>query len=608
MSRAARSGFTAPRSLGVRARLFLVSVALILSMGATSAVYLEFELRRELEARIAAELERHARTAIALLGDGHSPEALLVRLSAATDARFTAIDPQGRVVADSALRVDQLPALDNHAERPEILAARAGRVGVARRASATLGQELIYVAVPQPKGPILRAAAPLATIDAAVHKMHLLLAVGSALGLAVALFMTGLASHLMARPLRELLETARALAERHGRSPLPAAADELGGLATSIDRLGHRLQEVVGTLAAERDRIEAVLEGMDEAVIALDHDGRVVLVNRAGLALFGLTAVPEGRPLLEAVRVPALHDALGPALAGEARSVEVTLPGPEPKHLLARLTPHKTLQGVVIVMLDVTRLRRLETVRRDFVANVSHELRTPVSVIRANAETLLAGALHDERRGPVFLEAMIRNTERLSALISDLLDIARIESGKYPIHPAAVAVAAPAADALEAVGPLARTQGTRVTVALTPDLWVRADAKALTQVLTNLLENAVKYIPAGGHVELHSETVGERVRLEVRDDGPGIGREHHDRIFERFYRVDPGRSKEMGGTGLGLSIVKHLVQAMGATVSVHDNTPHGAIFRVELATAPPKIARPSVAPVASVPDRPADFT
>lgn len=580
------------RALGVRGRLFLVSTALILSMGLTSAVYLEYALRGELEARVANELERHARTArTASTVEGHlrateTLQGLVQRLAADTEARITLIDPSGAVLADSALTNEGLSALGDHAARPEVLAARSDGRGVSRRASPTLGEELLYVALPGPDDVVVRASMPLATVDAAVHRMHILLAIAGALGLAVALFMTGLAARLVARPLRDLLESARSVAERHGRVPLPDGADELGGLASSIDRLGRNLQEVVETLAAERDRMEAVLEGMDEAVVALDAAGHVALINRAGLKLLGLDAVPVGRPLLEAVRAPALHDALGPALAGRAATVEITLPGASQRHLLARITPQKSSAGAVVVMLDVTRLRQLETMRRDFVANVSHELRTPVSVIRANAETLLAGAIEDPVRGPRFLDALLRNAERLSALISDLLDIAKIESGKFPIKAGHCPVAEPAAEALESIMPLASAQRTTVTLELATGLTVRADRKALTQVLTNLLENAVKYIPSGGQVVLSGRPRGaDLVILEVRDDGPGIPAEHQGRIFERFYRVDAGRSKEMGGTGLGLSIVKHLVQAMGGDVSVHDNRPRGAVFRVALPAA-----------------------
>lgn len=561
----------------------MVSVVLIVCVGAVSALYLEHALRSGLEAGIASQLEAQARVAGDLAqGNAALPE-LLGRITQHDHSRLTIIAPEGAVIADSAIPIAKLAALASHAQRPEVIAAQQGRVGVARRQSETIGDELLYVAIQGPEGRTIRAATRLSTVDGAVSKMRFMLLMAGALGLAVALFMSVLASKLVAHPLQALLETARGLAERHGR-PLPVHVDELGGLANSLDHIGRDLQDVVGTLAAERDRIEAVLESMDEVVIALDAEGRVALVNRAGLDLLDLDATPVGRPLLEAVRAPVLHDALGPALEGDSGvEVEITLPGPEPRHLLARITPQKASPGAVIVMLDVTRLRRLETIRRDFVANVSHELRTPVSVIRANAETLIDGAIHDEVRGPIFLGALMRNAVRLSALISDLLDIARIESGKFPIQLEATAVANPAVDALEAIQPAAQKLNTQVSVALEEDLIALADAKALTQVLTNLLENAVKYIPAGGHVELVGHRQGQRVILDVCDDGPGIPLEHHGRIFERFYRVDAGRSKEMGGTGLGLSIVKHLVVAMGGRVSVHTNPPHGAMFRVDLA-------------------------
>ncbi len=581
--------------LGIRGRLFLVSVALILAVASTSAVYLEFELRRWFEARLEDELLGQATAALAaveLADDARDParfDRLADRLGAATGSRVTLIAADGRVLGDSAIALAEVPALDDHGDRPEVRAARDRGRGLSRRYSETLGTDMLYVAVPfthpHTHG-VLRVATPLSTADGTVDRMRFLVIVGSALGLLVATFMSLLASHLLSRRLRDLLTRARAMADGHAVPELPGKGDEIAGLDRSLRRLDDALEEVVGTLARERDRSEAVLEGMEEAVIAVDGRKRVTLVNRAGLALLELDGDPLGHPFDEVVHTERIRAALDRALAGEPRTLQIDLDRESgPRHLLVRVTPQRAGQGGVVVLHDVTRLRRLETMRRDFVANVSHELRTPVSVIRLNAETLRDGAMHDPKNGPRFVEALLRNAERLSDLVSDLLDISRIESGNYPVHAETVGVGVITAGVVAAVDQLAAERGTALDVAIPDDIEARADRKALDQVLVNLVQNAVKYSPPGSRVEIRARLLDgpdPRVRLEVRDDGPGIPAEHRDRIFERFYRVDAGRSKHMGGTGLGLAIVKHLVGSMGGRVGVGENRPRGAVFWIEL--------------------------
>lgn len=249
---------------------------------------------------------------------------------------------------------------------------------------------------------------------------------------------------------------------------------------------------------------------------------------------------------------------------------------------MVRATPQGESGGAVLVMHDVTEIRRLETVRRDFVANVSHELRTPVSIIQANTETLLSGALDQPEQARRFLDAVRRNAERLGQLISDLLDISRIEAGKYKIEMRSLALSSVAHSVSKAVAEACRQRGVNFAVQVPAELRVRADAGALEQVLVNLIENAVKYGPEGGCVELVALEQGAMVRIEVRDQGPGIAPDQRRRVFERFYRVDPGRSRHMGGTGLGLAIVKHLIEAMGGDVGVDPRQPNGSIFWVRL--------------------------
>jgi len=312
-------------------------------------------------------------------------------------------------------------------------------------------------------------------------------------------------------------------------------------------------------------------------VLALDDQQRITLANRAALSLLGQRDL-LGRALVEAVRAPQLAELVTSAAVDGPGSDEFDLGTVAPRRILARVAPLSLTGGSVVVMHDITDIRRLETIRRDFVANVSHELRTPVSVIQANAETLLGGALEDPVAARRFVEAMGRNAARLAALLSDLLDLSRIEAGEYALELRSLSVADAAKGAIEALAEAARSRRVHVELAADPEIRVAADPRALEQVLSNLLENAIKYTGEGGHVWVRARPAGDLNRVEVSDDGPGIEPRHRERIFERFYRVDTGRSQDMGGTGLGLAIVKHLVTSQGGEVGFEPHQPDGSVF------------------------------
>ncbi len=381
-----------------------------------------------------------------------------------------------------------------------------------------------------------------------------------------------------ARQAAELVAAARRIAAARKDGKLTAVPSELAG---SLNRLAHDIERSVAELSAERRRLAAILEGLADGVIAIDERADVALMNHAALEILGLAETPVARPIYTILRSPELQDLIA---SPEHRATEMDLPE-RGRRVLLRATP-LTGGGYIVVMSDVTEVRRLETVRRDFVANVSHELRTPVSIIRANAETLLDGAVDDPEHARPLLEAAYRNAERLSRIITDLLDLSRLEAGRYQINRQVVPAAEIAGRAIDAVERAAAERGTAITAEVPPALAVMADDKALEQVLVNYLENAVKYTPSGGRVAVAARRAGDRVRIEVRDNGPGIEAAHRARVFERFYRVDPGRSRDEGGTGLGLSIVKHMAEAMGGAVGVEPVAPNGSAFWIELAAAP----------------------
>jgi len=358
------------------------------------------------------------------------------------------------------------------------------------------------------------------------------------------------------------------------------AGDDLRELAEWINFLAEDADRSHRALARERMLLAAVADGSTQGVIAVDSEHRIELLNDAARKMLGVTSSPVGEPLIDFVRVPELFDLIDSDVAATA---EVQLPN-TPRALI-RTARKWGGDGRVLLLEDVTTMRRLETVRRDFVANVSHELRTPVAVIRANAETLMAGAKDDPAIAGKLIDGLHRNAERLARILADLLDLSRLDAGQYRLELGSVALGPVIEQSLSAVELQAAQRNVTVEVASPADLAVRADPKALDHILVNLIDNGVKYGRPDGSVWVEARLdgpAGNAVRIEVRDDGPGIADKHRARVFERFYRADPSRSREAGGTGLGLSIVKHLVESMDGEVGVEPNLPQGSIFWLRL--------------------------
>jgi two-component system phosphate regulon sensor histidine kinase PhoR len=401
----------------------------------------------------------------------------------------------------------------------------------------------------------------------------------AAVAFALALAVGWLAAAAVRGAVRDLVKRTRDVvrdpARRITRDGSPE--DEIVELAEWVNFLADDAYKSHRALARERMLLAAVAEGLTQGVIAVDGEHRIELLNDAARKMLGVTSSPVGEPLIDFVRVPELFDLLDSDVAATA---EVQLPN-TPRALI-RTARKWGGDGRVLLLEDVTTVRRLETVRRDFVANVSHELRTPVAVIRANAETLIAGAQHDPAIAGKLIDGLHRNAERLARILADLLDLSRLDAGQYRLELAEVPIAEVIEQAMTAIEPQAAQRHVTVTVAIPDALAVRADPKALDHIFVNLIDNGVKYGRPDGNVWVEARDAGDDVRIEIRDDGPGIADKHRARVFERFYRADPGRSREAGGTGLGLSIVKHLVESMGGDVGVEPNLPQGSIFWLRL--------------------------
>lgn len=366
-----------------------------------------------------------------------------------------------------------------------------------------------------------------------------------------------------------------------------AGGDDLAEAGQALDRLAASLETTLAELHRERAVQGQILEGMQEGVLVLDRDGRVVMMNPAFRAMLLLGTEAKGKLLMEVVRHADLHEIVNRARERRTTALgEIDLPGIKPRRLLTHATAFAgEAGGLLAVFVDVTDLRRLESLRRDFVANVSHELRTPVTAMRSAAETLRTSALYDPDVAVAvrFVDMIERNGERLQSLIEDLLELSRLESKEFRIKKEEVELPVVASIVVGLFRERAEKKGVKLAVAIEEDVGVIVtDQRALEQVAANLIDNAIKYCPTGATVTLAAQKVPGAVRIIVRDTGHGIDPKHLPRLFERFYRVDAGRSRDVGGTGLGLSIVKHLVEAMGGQVTVESEVGKGSAFALTL--------------------------
>jgi two-component system phosphate regulon sensor histidine kinase PhoR len=514
-------------------------------------------------------------------------DALADELGVAAGVRVTLVRRDGMVLGDSEVETQRIGSLDNHGERPEIVAALASGDGSAVRTSGTTHARLLYVAVPIVRDDRIlgaaRVAMPLGHIEQTLNDFRASLAFAALVALIIAALLSGLAAQLVSRNVRALTSAARRMAD--GDLSLRTRVgghDEIGALGAALDQLARNLSRSMEEVRSERDLVNGILHGMAEGVLVVAADGRIVLTNPALKAMLLLAAEPHGKYVLHLIRNADLIELLERARGGETPEMELELAGLMPRRVLVRAVAlHGEPKSVLAVFVDVTELRRLEAVRRDFVANASHELRSPLTTIRAAAETL-ASIENDPESGRRFAALIERNAERLQNLVDDMLELSRIESRELTLQPETIALEPLAERVVAQQAHRAQLKSIAVECDVAAVPAVQADRRALEHVLGNLLDNALKYCPDGSQVRIVAVREDERVRVAVSDNGPGIGAEHLPRLFERFYRVDAGRSRELGGTGLGLAIVKHLVEAMGGTVAVDSRLGAGSNFSFTL--------------------------
>jgi signal transduction histidine kinase len=553
-------------------RLFASIGLLVAAAVAGSIIAADLLLRRNLEQEIATELEREARlVAVFAPADSSKWPEFAALAGNRLSRRVTLIDPDGHVRGDTEFDRASLGQLQNHRDRPEVRAAldSAAGVGMNERLSASTNERQLYVAIRggPPGLAVVRVSTTLAIVDAQVHAVQRAVAVAGLIMLLAAWIVAWMLARALAWPLLRIADAARDIAAGRPAEFPDVRVPELAHQVDTLRAMQHELERRFEDLRREREESRTLLEALSDGVLAADKRGIVVETNAAARRLLGYSDTEPLPPLGELFHDRAHRALMREVLTGavvEGRELDL---GDRTVVFSARPLVEG---GTLLVLSDVTDVRRLETIRRDFVANVSHELKTPLTAIAGYAETLAAESSDSQTTG--FSRTIVDNARRMQRLVDDLLDLSRIESGGWQPEPRTIAIDAAAREAWR---PFAeRAEGREVQLE-TDSGSVNSDPEALRQIFTNLFDNALRHTPRGGRIRVAAQRAKGATVVRVSDTGSGIPADHLARIFERFYRVDPGRSRQEGGTGLGLAIVKHLVEAHGGRVEAESELGRG---------------------------------
>ncbi len=506
--------------------------------------------------------------------------------------------PSGRVIGDSE---EDPQKMDNHIDRPEILDAMEKDLGVSTRYSPTLAKQLMYVAVPLKRNTrtmaFVRAAIQVDSVDRDIEAIQIKMAFSGLIIAGLATLLSLLVSHRIRRPIEEIRKGAERFSRGDFQHPLPVSAiKEIGELSETLNTMAQELQKTVSTITEQRNELGAVLSSMAEGVLAMDMEERIIGMNHAASVIFECDPRQvQGRTIQEVIRHPELQSLVTKALASEGTvESDVVLYLKEERVLNGHASILRDGEGkrvgVLVVLNDITRLRKLENIRKDFVANVSHEIRTPITAIKGFVETLQDGALKSPENAERFLGIIQNHVLRLESLVEDLLSLSRIEEDKEkeqivfedkPLKEVLIG-------AIQLCQVKAEPKRVGMDLSCSDDVSARINASLLGQAVVNLLDNAIKYSETGKTIWVQTEATPQETLIRVRDEGCGIEKQHQERLFERFYRVDKARSRKLGGTGLGLAIVKHIMEAHRGRVSVESQAGRGSTFTLHLPRISPK--------------------
>jgi two-component system phosphate regulon sensor histidine kinase PhoR len=578
--------------MGIRSRIFLIIFGLLTLSISITYIVAERDLVNTLKIQIVNELEKQANlmlTSVDNLNKFNSTkeaDSAANELAIASNSRVTLIKNNGVVIGDSELSLDELSSIDNHGNREEVIEALESKTGWSSRYSSTLDKDLIYFAirdkhVPDPN--IIRIAVPLNYLENIKNSLSLSLILLFLAVFIVSIIASGVAANYLYSNIQDLANVASSISK--GKSIkddiklLPTQrVDEFGSVARSISQLSENLKDQIKIIAKQRDQFGLVLDDLGEGIIVTNRKGEVVFTNEQASIILDKDNLLDDN--IKNFDIPALNY-LFKRVKNKKRAdieFEINVDRRTTKWVLGSMNQSKTTGQFILVLHDITQLRQLNSMRRDFISNLSHELRTPVSVIRANSETLLDGALDDKKEAKVFSKAILHNAERLSSMVSDLIDLSRIDYGDLKFNISSIDFSNFIESFISSMESLVKKKNIRLLYKPNHSHLIRADTQALERVMNNLVDNAYKYSPENSVIEITTSENKEFIKVMVSDTGTGISETDQVYIFDRFYRTASARASENQGSGLGLAIVKNLINNLNGEVGVNKRQEGGSIF------------------------------
>lgn len=581
--------------ISFKLRLFFSYTLIILISFGLVAFFLDKNLEKDSLSNIQSSLTTEAnliKNQIPLerlkAGDSVYLEALANTLRPKAKCRITIINPGGRVLADSEEPAERIPRMENHLNRPEVKNALARDIGINLRYSVTLKINMLYVALPVKDGNetigILRLALPLENVQKTLFGIRKIVLMGLLFALGFAFILGTLLAGRTIKLINRMIQVSQKYSQGDfSRRITRTSGDEIGQLAVALNQMAQGLEDKIKEIKTQNQELAAIFNSMVEGVIVTDSAGRIISINPTIEKIFGiLKNETEGKNFLEAIRNNDISEVISAVLEkGKSVSTELTLVYPVQRIFEVNAIPifeNKTVSGCLAVIHDITEIRRLETVRRDFVANVSHELKTPLTSIKGFVETLLEGALEDQENNRNFLKIIRDHTDRINSLVDDLLSLSHLESKEIILDKKSFNLKQQVEQIISGFSSQLKKKSIEIKNELPAEILLNADKNRIEQVLTNLIDNAIKFNHENGSVKIYAQEIDAKIKIIVEDSGIGIPQKDLPRIFERFYRVDKARSRSLGGTGLGLSIVKHIIELHGGLVGVESTEGLGSKF------------------------------
>ena len=578
--------------MGIRSRVFLI---VFLSLGVSISIaytIAERDITNTFEEQIVYQLEKQAKLLVENIDEINSlkgvtaSDSLADRLGNASDSRVTLILNDGSVIGDSGVPIDLIASLDNHSNRKEVIDALSFGTGWSSRYSNTTNEQLLYFAIldnNEEKPNIIRIAVPYTYLDRVIASLDISILLIAVVAFFVAMITSTLSSNYTYRNLSELDDAVSSLADaplkRKALKALPTQrVDEFGNVARSISQISDKLKTQVRLIAKQRNQFGSVLDDLGEGIIVFNESAEVTFNNDQALLILNLENIEKSR--LEDIPITPILNLYETASKKKKadKEFEIDIGNGKTRWVLGSINQSKSTKEFILVVHDITQLRKLDSMRRDFISNVSHELRTPVSVIRANSETLLNGALDNKEDAKMFSTAILHNAQRLSEMVSDLIDLSRIEYGELKLNFEKINLNQSILKVLDSLSGLAAKKNISFSFNENLDVFVRADSKALERILINLIDNAIKYSPSNSSVEILFKNSEKNIEVNIIDKGQGIDIADKDLIFGRFFRTAQARASDATGSGLGLAIVKNLVHSLSGDVGLKNSSINGSNF------------------------------